>query len=107
MPIGPVEPSVISLVQPGRALEGPAAFRNPGSLKEASAFTEMFEGIVGHANATANMANAQAADLAAGRIDDIHGTMIEVQKAGIEMKLVGNIRNKVVDAFYELWRMSV
>jgi flagellar hook-basal body complex protein FliE len=53
------------------------------------------------------MANAQAADLAAGRVDDIHGTMIEVQKAGIEMKLVGNIRNKVVDAFYELWRMSV
>ncbi len=33
--------------------------------------------------------------------------MLALSKADIELRLVGNIRNKVVDAFYELWRMQI
>jgi flagellar hook-basal body complex protein FliE len=45
--------------------------------------------------------------LAAGASDDLHGTMISVKEAEISMKLVGSIRNKLLDAFQELWRTSV
>lgn len=45
--------------------------------------------------------------LAAGVSDDLHGTMISVKEAEISMKLVGSIRNKLLDAFQELWRTSV
>jgi flagellar hook-basal body complex protein FliE len=107
MAVGPVPPLALSMVQPSAPLEGAQAIPRAGEAPGPSSFAEMFEGVVAHANAMSNVANARAQDLAAGRIDDIHGTMIEVQKASIEMKLVGNIRNKVVDAFYELWRMSV
>ena len=36
-----------------------------------------------------------------------HGTMLALSKADIELRLVGNIRNKVVGTFYELWRMQI
>ena len=44
---------------------------------------------------------------AAGARDDIHGTMISIKEAEIELKLVGNIRNKLLDAFNDLWRLNV
>ncbi|MEM1029391.1 MAG: flagellar hook-basal body complex protein FliE [Myxococcota bacterium] len=46
-------------------------------------------------------------DFAAGRLDDLHGTMIAAEQAGISVKLVGSIRNKLLDAFQELWRINV
>ena len=45
-------------------------------------------------------------DTAGSRVR-IHGTMIEVTKAGIETRLMVNVKDKVLDAFYEIWRMSV
>jgi flagellar hook-basal body complex protein FliE len=33
--------------------------------------------------------------------------MIAVKEAEISMKLVGSVRNKLVDAFQELWRTNV
>ena len=44
---------------------------------------------------------------AAGSVDDIHGTMIAVKEADIQVRLMANVRNKLLDAFYELWRMNV
>lgn len=63
--------------------------------------------MVAGANHQAHVAQNAYVALAEGRSDDIHGTMIEGQKASIEMRLVGTIKNKVVDAFYEIWRMSI
>jgi flagellar hook-basal body complex protein FliE len=48
-----------------------------------------------------------AKDIAEGRSDDIHGTMIELSKASIETRLAVNVKDKIIDAFYEIWRMSV
>ncbi|MGC4064319.1 MAG: flagellar hook-basal body complex protein FliE [Polyangiaceae bacterium] len=65
------------------------------------------EGVVSSANATAKVADAMSGAFAAGARDDIHGTMIALGKADIEMKFLGSVRNKVTDAFYELWRMQI
>jgi flagellar hook-basal body complex protein FliE len=116
MAIGPIDPSAVSLVQPHKQFDGVSSLdgasgigglSNEGQAKDAGGFASLFADAVGRANAAENVADRAAFDLAAGRTDDIHGTMIEAQKANIEMKLLGNVRNKVVDAFYELWRMSV
>jgi flagellar hook-basal body complex protein FliE len=121
MPVGAIEGSALSMMQPHAPYDGGSLVRAPidgggvvrGPANPATegvpttSFASLFEDAVARANAMSHVAHSAAADLAAGRTDDIHGTMIEVQKASIEMKLVGNIRNKVVDAFYELWRMNV
>src|ERR1700744_1731343 len=45
--------------------------------------------------------------LADGRSDDLHGTMITMKEADISIKLVGTVRDKLMDAFQQLWRINV
>jgi flagellar hook-basal body complex protein FliE len=107
MAIAPVEGPTISMLQPHAPVEGAVAPVPEQGEAEGVPFSSLFVDAVAKANAMGNEAHQATLDLAAGRSDDIHGTMIEVQKAGIQMRLVNNVRNKVIDAFYELWRMNV
>ena len=59
------------------------------------------------ANLSAQDAHRIAGAFAAGTSDDIHGTMIATKEADIELKLVANVRSKLVDAFNDLWKMSI
>ena len=70
-------------------------------------FGAVMEGVVSAANTQTNFAANLAESFAAGARDDIHGTMIALSKADIELRFVGSVRNKVIDAFYELWRMQI
>jgi flagellar hook-basal body complex protein FliE len=74
--------------------------------KEAS-FGNVLEKTVEAASAKQNEAVAKAEAVAQGRLDDLHGTMITMKEAEISMKLVGSVRNKLLDAFQELWRINV
>jgi flagellar hook-basal body complex protein FliE len=70
-------------------------------------FGDLLKDAVQAANTKGAAAEAASQAFAAGSVDDIHGTMIAVKEADIQMRLLANVRNKVLDAFYELWRMSV
>jgi flagellar hook-basal body complex protein FliE len=79
-----------------------------GARPEASVTFESVLGeTIGAASDAQKTAASKAEALAAGSIDDIHGTMIAVKEAEISMKLVGTIRNKLLEAFHEIWRTSV
>ncbi len=73
----------------------------------ADLFGDMLATAAATANQRINQGQAAGEAFAAGATDDIHGTMLALSQADIELKLVGSIRNKVIDAFYELWRMQV
>ena len=70
-------------------------------------FGEVLEGVVSSANERAKFAGDLSTAFASGARDDIHGTMLALGKADIELRFVGAVRNKVIDAFYELWRMQL
>jgi flagellar hook-basal body complex protein FliE len=70
-------------------------------------FADMLGDAVMHANAQGVGAEHAVQSFAAGARDDIHGTMIAVKEAEIELKLVSNVRTKLVEAFNDLWRMNV
>jgi flagellar hook-basal body complex protein FliE len=70
-------------------------------------FGDVFGKTIDEAAALGREADAKVEDLASGASDDLHGTMIAMKEAEISMKLVGAIRNKVLDAFHEIWRTSV
>lgn len=72
-----------------------------------SSFASVLQNTVETASARGHDAAAKAEALAAGKSDDLHGTMISMKEAEISMKLVGAVRNKVLDAFHELWRINV
>jgi flagellar hook-basal body complex protein FliE len=82
---------------------------DPGKIagESGDAFGELLAAAAASANQRINQGQAAGEAFAAGASDDIHGTMIALSEADIELKLVGNVRNKVIDAFYELWRMQI
>ena len=70
-------------------------------------FESVLRGVVDRVRATDRAATERVEALAAGASDDIHGTMLAVKEAEIGVRLVGSIRNKLLDAFHELWRTGV
>ena len=70
-------------------------------------FADLLKDAVASANHASAVAERKTQDFASGAVDDIHGTMIAVKQADIELKLVANVRNKLVEAFNDLWRMNI
>jgi len=107
----PIDGPGISLIaphQPAQLEPAPIAKENAAIDPSGGAiFEDLLKNVVGTANDSIQNAEAAGKEFAAGTRDDIHGTMLALSKADIELRLVGNIRNKVVDAFYELWRMQI
>jgi len=74
---------------------------------KAPTFSDIFGNLVLDASTRSHDAAAKADLLARGATDDLHGTLIAAKEAEISVKLVGSIRNKLIDAFQELWRTNV
>ncbi len=97
-------------------MEGPAPAPTLGGVRpdsaiEKSAGPSPFERLlfdsIEKTNDKLQIAEQAATDFATGKSDDIHGTMIAVTEADIQLRLVGSMRNKIIDAFNEIWRMQV
>jgi flagellar hook-basal body complex protein FliE len=97
------------LLDRARGLEGGGSIE--GDFAEAPAggvsFSDVLGELVARSSEASSVARTKANDLARGASDDLHGTMIAAKEAEISLKLVGTIRNKVLDAFQELWRTNV
>ncbi len=72
-----------------------------------TSFAELLGKTVEQASEADRAAASKVDALARGVNDDLHGTMIAVKEADISIKLVGTIRNKLLDAFQEIWKTSV
>lgn len=84
---------------------------NPqGTEKVASddgSFPSVLEKFVTDVNSLQNKASESIEKLATGEISDVHQVMIAVEEAGTAMEFMLEIRNKIVDAYQEVMRMSV
>lgn len=107
MAIGPVEGSPIPLFQAHAPFASEVAPVSEPSVDALTAAGQGFLDLVVSANQRAQHANGMAQALASGQSDDIHGTMIAVSEASIQTRLAVNVKDKVLDAFYEIWRMNV
>jgi flagellar hook-basal body complex protein FliE len=108
--IAPVDTRPFVISEGPRALDA-ISESNPGSPAGSTSAVDTFGNFLGNAIEEANRADFTASKkvdaLASGAADDLHGTMISVKEAEIAVKLVGTVRNKLLDAFNELWRTSV
>jgi flagellar hook-basal body complex protein FliE len=106
MSVGPVgAPPPLALPHTSEALEvAPAQAAEPDAV---SILAKSFLDLVVQANASGQVAGKMTEQMALGQSDDLHGTMIAGAKSGIEKRLAVNIKDKVIDAFYEIWRMSL
>lgn len=82
----------------------------PGKTKEGESsvpFSEFVKRSLSDVNGQMLDADQAIEDLATGKNQDIHNTMISMQKAEISFELVMQIRNKLISAYDEIRRMSI
>ena len=81
-----------------------------GAAKTAGADGE-FANILADALDKADAADAQSQSdttaLLTGNVDDIAGTVVDLEKADVALRLTIQVRNKVLDAYNEVMRMQV
>jgi flagellar hook-basal body complex protein FliE len=100
-----IDPSALS--RPELSLSTSDAERASALVEGDADFASVLAAGLQRANEVASVARTKVDALARGASDDLHGTMISAKEADISIKLVGTVRNKLLDAFHELWRINL
>ncbi len=79
---------------------------HPGQPGQVS-FADMLKDAVGKVNTMQKTADTKMQQLATGQTDNIQDVMVATEQADIAMRLMVNIRNKVIDAYQEIMKMQV
>jgi len=99
-PIAPEAPVLRAMEQ-----EGMKPTESAGDA--AKGFGDMLRDSIDKVNEAQVQADHSIKELAAGRTKNIHETMLEIEKADTSLKLMMQVRNKVLDAYKEVMRMQV
>lgn len=81
--------------------------RSVGSPDERSGFQEALQESINKTNDLQLNAHTAMEELAAGKSGNIHETMLAIQKAEVSFKMMMQVRNKIINAYQEIMRMSV
>src|SRR5688572_8527762 len=74
--------------------------------KDAGKFADALKDAVGSVDKMQTDADVQAAQIAGGG-GNLHEAALALEKADIGMRVLTKVRNKIVDAYQEIMRMSI
>ncbi len=92
---------------PGLTAPADATRTAPAAQPAGSGFLKLLDGLLNQVNATQGQADQAVRDLATGKSDNLHGTLLSVAKADLSFRLFLEIRNRLTDALQEIMRMQV
>jgi|HubBroStandDraft_4_1064222.scaffolds.fasta_scaffold431517_2 flagellar hook-basal body complex protein FliE len=72
-----------------------------------ASFSSLLGGLVQDVNAKQNAAGQALRDLQSGQNVSLHQTMIATEEANVSFQLMVEVRNRLLDSYQELMRMSV
>ncbi len=78
----------------------------PGAAGGAN-FSDILRDSVDKVNTMQTQADESIANLVAGRTKNISETMLAIERADSSLKLMMQVRNKILDAYKEIMRMQV
>ena len=76
-------------------------------MVEVGSLSKTFENLLQEVNQQQLNAESKQVDLMVSENKDIHGTMLALEKADLSMRLMLQVRNKLVSAYEEVMRMQV
>jgi flagellar hook-basal body complex protein FliE len=77
------------------------------SQTAAKEFVDIFKDMFTDVNNEQIAADSKIAEMVAGKNKDISGTMIQMEKADISLRMLMAVRNKAVSAYEEVMRMQI
>ena len=79
-----------------------------GSSGEAGkSFADTLKEAVSSVNELQKSSDTFAQNVATGKTDDVAGAMIAAEKAEIALRVMVQVRNKIIDAYQEVMKMQV
>ena len=100
MNILPIQPASIQPIGP---IEIGGAERASGGGE----FRNVLQGAIDQVELSHNDATQNVQNFLAGEGDDLHSTVLAVQRAGLEFDMLMQVRNKVISAYQEVMRMQM
>ena len=100
MNISPIQPSSIQPIGP---IEIGGAAPSSGS----SEFGNILQGAIDQVEGASANANQSVQQFLSGDGEDLHTTVLAVQRANLEFDMLMQVRNKVVSAYQEIMRMQM
>ena len=79
----------------------------PAAADNAKTFSEVLRNSVDQVNQYQHQADTAIDNLISGRTKNIHETMLSIERADTSLKLMMQVRNKILDAYREIMRMQV
>lgn len=94
--------------QLGSKMELPIAPPRPGGIDEpqGKSFSDVLAESIEKVNTRMNDSDKAIDDMATGRSQDVHHTLIAMQKADISFRMMLEVRNKVMKAYDDISRMQ-
>ena len=101
MNISPIQPSSIQPVATPFEIGGSA------SSSGSSEFSNILQGAINQVEGARDSANQSVQQFLSGDGEDLHSTILSVQRADLEFQMLLQVRNKVVSAYQEVMRMQM
>lgn len=81
---------------------GPSTVSEPGK-----SFADTLKEAVSSVNELSKSSDKASQDLATGRTDNVAEVMLAAEKADIALRVMVQVRNKIIDAYNEIMKMQV
>ncbi len=111
LPVGSISP-LLSGASPLAKIDGPlpklpGIHLGAGGSVPTDGFGQMLDGLVASVAAKQTEAQALTKRVLLGDSDQLHQSVIAMQEAGVSFSLMVEVRNKLIESYQELMRMSV
>ena len=83
------------------------AANNTDKDREGPSFMDHLKEGMNDVNSLSKQADTMATDLASGKSQNIHETMLAATQAELSFNLMVQVRNKVLEAYQEVMRMQI
>ena len=80
---------------------------SPAAKEGTKSFADTLKDAVNSVNQAQQVADFKAQELATGKNHNIPEVMIAAEKADISLKLMVQVRNKIIEAYQEIMKMQV
>lgn len=105
MNINPLSSNIINLLSNEAIIFD--ADKTSGLNESSSSFANILSDALSTAQQADMADKSSAVELLMGQNDDLSGLLLDAQKAELSLNLALQLRNKVIDAYNEIMRMSV
>ena len=78
-----------------------------GETSQGKSFADTLKDAVQNVNQMQQESDVKMQELATGKTQNIHDVMLTTEKADIALKLMVQVRNKIIEAYQEVMKMQV